>query len=614
MKATLYTAYHKPSPILKSDAVVPLHVGCAKAGAPLPGMVGDHTGDNISDRNAAYCELTGLYWAWKNDTGSSHIGLMHYRRVLDLAGQADDPMTEVFVPRFDVADWLDKTKDWLADADIDVVVPKPHLVGNNLTRNFAKRSQPQDLKLTRKIIAADHPDWLDDFDTVMADRRLLLGNMCLMRRDILDRYCTWMFDILEKVEGADVDRSHYNPYQSRYLGFISERLLTVFMHRLRREDPSLKVHEVHILNTANAMVLPTIADDSLNGPEHINVAFAADRAYLPHTAAMLRSMFDHAAPDRQINLFFLQTDIAQPDMDLLAEVVATRPRTALHPIAAGNPFETSYRSASRAPSNATYNRFLLFDLLPGLDRLLYVDVDMIFRGDVAEIFDTDMGGAPLGAVPDYIMTRTLTGPTRTAHPDIPDMGAYHRDTLGLSDAQIAGYFNAGLLLFNFAAIDDVPGTGAKLIKMAQTGQYLFRDQDILNTYFKDSVFRLPARFNAFNSKLETYARVPQANYHEAMAGRADPLVIHYAAGDHKPWSGHAIGQAQHYWDAIARTPFYPEILTANLAARIKTTAKPHRRQRRIVSVGRKIANRAPFLRAPLLRVYDVLRSVARFGR
>lgn len=608
MTALFYTAYHAPAPLLDSRCVKPIHVGRALATAALPGMIGDDTGASISDLNQSYCELTALYWAWQNDHDHSHIGLMHYRRVLDVAGTVTAPQAEVFVDRFDIPTWLEQTDRWCAQVDTDIVLPRRHVMDMSVAQNYGMRSQSQDLTLTRQVIADHHADWLVDFDTEMAGNSLYLANIALMRRDILDRYCTWLFDILERVAAAPVDRSHYSPYQSRFAGFLAERLLGVFIRRLRREEPELAIAEVNIINTSGAMVLPYIADDSLNGPAHVNVAFAADRAYLPHTAAMLQSLLDHADRSRQINLFFLYTDITPDDLNLLKEVIKVHPRAVLHNIPAGNPFGDSYRSQSRAPSNATYNRFLLFDLLPTLDRLLYIDTDMICMGDIVPIFDTQMGDHQIAAVPDYIMTRTVNGPTQTANPNIDDMADYQRNVLGMNPAQMAGYFNAGLLLLNFAKMD-VRATGAQLIKMAQTGQYLFRDQDILNAHFKDSLLHLPARCNVFNSEAAAYDRVPAANHAAAMAAKADPLIIHYAAGDYKPWNGQAQAMAQHYWAALIRTPFYAEVVVqANEHARMaRQRAKQQRRQ--VVNIGRGVSHRLPMLRAPLIRVYNLLRRI-----
>ncbi|MEL6563916.1 MAG: DUF4422 domain-containing protein [Pseudomonadota bacterium] len=615
MTISIYSAYHAAAPLIQSRAIRPIHVGRARAARPLDPvlapMLGDDSADNISKRNPEFCELTALYWAWKNDAEAQWLGLMHYRRVFDFTGTTaaaeGTRQAELFPGRFDVASWCAETEDWLAESlnHFDLVVPPPHVMGHSVASNYTKRHAPGDWEATRAIIARDHPEYLTSFDYVATGPEILLGNMMLMRKPLANRYCAWLFDILFKLEAVDLDRSLYDPRQRRYLGFVAERLLTVFVHHLSRTEPGIRIHRAAIINMKDAAVFPMITGEHLNGPEHINVAFAADQAYVPHAAAMVRSMLDHAAPERQINLFFLQTDVPNYDLELLASVVATRPNTTLYPIAVDQAFKGSYRSPSRAPSNATYNRFLLFDLLPGLNRLLYIDVDMILLGDVAEIFDWDMGNAPLAAVTDYIMTRVLTGPTPTVDPAVPDLGNYYRNDLGLTEAQILGYFNAGLLLFQFAALDTAK-TGRDLIEMARTGKYLFRDQDILNVYFKNDVLHLPGRYNVFNTVREGYGRVPQANYEAAMEARRNPMVIHYAAGDYKPWKRPVL-LGEHYWQALLRTPFYARILTSH--ARGPAAQRQSLSLARLVATGRSLADRVPALRPALLWTYRQLRRI-----
>jgi lipopolysaccharide biosynthesis glycosyltransferase len=603
---SLYTAYHKEAPLLDSASVRPIHVGAVGAAAPLRGMIGDDTGENISDQNREYCELTALYWAWKNDTDSTHIGLMHYRRVLDFTGQVKEAKAEVYPTRFDIPEWLDAAEGWLEQniEEFDLIVPRLHKMGRSVAENYRKGHAPDDFNLTREIIARDHSAYLSSFDTMAAGFELRMGNMFVMPRALFDQYCTWLFDILSQLETADLDRSHYSPQQCRYLGFIAERLLGVFVLHLQSTNPDLRIAEPAIVNLSNALVTPYLADDSLNGPDHINIAFSADRAYLPHTSAMLHSMLSRADQTRQINLFFLHGGIKGAGLNMLAEVMQAHPNTHLHLINAGAAFDGSYRSASRAPSNATYNRFLLFGLLPALDRLLYLDGDMIFHGDVAQIYDTDMGEHQIAAVPDYIMTRTLSGPTPTIDPNVPDLGEYQRDVLGLNDAQIGRYFNAGLLLFNFSAMD-VVATGEALLAQANNTKYLFRDQDILNSYFKDSYLPLDGRYNVFNTETIGYGRVPHANFEAAMEARLDPVVTHYAAGGYKPWHPRAVPRGQYYWQALIHTPFYAEVLS-------KQTAPAARRQEQQSSarkMGKAVATRVPVLRPVLLWVYHRLRKV-----
>ena len=84
-KIEIFTCYHKIYDIAKSDVIVPIHVGKALSCVNL-NMQGDDTGDNISVKNRYFCELTALYWAWKN-SNADIIGLFHYRRFLNFTTQ-----------------------------------------------------------------------------------------------------------------------------------------------------------------------------------------------------------------------------------------------------------------------------------------------------------------------------------------------------------------------------------------------------------------------------------------------------------------------------------------------------------------------------------------------
>ena len=315
---------------------------------------------------------------------------------------------------------------------------------------------------------------------------------------------------------------------------------------------------------------------------------------------MLRSIADHAAPGRRYNLFFLHSGITGAELALLDSVIEAQPHMKLMAIPAGEGFAASYRSKTRKPSNATYNRFLLFLLMPKVNRLLYLDCDTILMADPAGLFDTNIAGAEVAGVPDWIMSRTLNARITTLDPAVPDLRDYQLRKLGLSDAMVLRYFNAGVMIFNFAAIEDVRKTGKTLIEMALSGRYLFRDQDILNAFFKDRLALLPADWNVFNSASVAYDLVPAKGHAEAMAARADPKLIHYADFAYKPWLGTSVPWGQHYWHALIRTPFYAEVVTG-LAKRQRPGVKVIF-WRVVTKVGRNVARWLPFLRLPLRRI------------
>jgi lipopolysaccharide biosynthesis glycosyltransferase len=613
MKPTIYTAYHKPSALVSSPSIRPIHVGRANAKAQLDDMIGDDTGDNISADNGRYCELTALYWAWKNDTDSSHIGLMHYRRLFDFAGEHTSPKAEVVLGEFTIKDYTKASEDWLAaNPDVDLVLPVPHRMHITTRQNYEAEHDPRDLVEVEAILAADHPDYLPMFHEVMEGNELWLANMFVARRDIMEAYCEWLFDILPKLDAAH-ERLWLSAYNARYLGFMSERLFQIWLKKFLADAPETKVQRVNILNLSNALTFPYLSGDSLNGPEQVNVAFSSDVNYLPHTAAMLRSAIDHLNEDRQYNFFYLHENIPGRDLSLLNSMCFGVPNVTLHLIDVKNPFSENYRSEHHAPTNATFNRFLLFSLLPDLDRLLYIDVDMILKGDIAEIFDVEMDGYKLAAVPDFIMTRVLTTKVETADPEVPDLYAYLRDSLSMSDLQISKYFNAGLMVLNFKEMD-VEATGRRLLEMVEETKYFFRDQDILNEHFKDDYLPMPARYNVFNSNDNEYDDVPVANRAKALAAKHDPFLIHYAAWQHKPWTYPDTQFSDLYWAALERTPFHKRVLLRLIDDSRKHYLGLSKRSpaEAVVSVGLKTADRFPALRPFLLRAYHALRAGKRW--
>ena len=81
-KVKILVACHKPDSVYEDEVYTPIHVGRAisKCTDDMHHMIGDDTGDNISDKNPMYCEVTAQYWAWKNLKDVEYIGLCHYRR------------------------------------------------------------------------------------------------------------------------------------------------------------------------------------------------------------------------------------------------------------------------------------------------------------------------------------------------------------------------------------------------------------------------------------------------------------------------------------------------------------------------------------------------------
>ena len=242
-------AAHKPYPMPPDPMYLPLFVGADgktdESGRPLDiGFARDDTGDNISHLNPGFCELTGLYWAWKN-LGEDYIGLVHYRR--HFAGlHAKGKAPEDALKEKELLPLLPK---------YDVFVPgRRRYVIETLYSHYAHTHYAWQLDLTREIIAEQFPEYLPACDRILKQRWGYMFNMAIMRRDYLDAYCRWLFAILfELKERCAVKQAgtELSAYQGRFYGRISEILFNVWLAREEEAGrlSSQRIRELPWFNT-----------------------------------------------------------------------------------------------------------------------------------------------------------------------------------------------------------------------------------------------------------------------------------------------------------------------------------------------------------------------------
>ncbi|ACX74599.1 conserved hypothetical protein [Fibrobacter succinogenes subsp. succinogenes S85] len=217
MNAKVIVATHKTYRMPTDPMYVPVHVGAE--GKPSLGYIGDNTGDNISLKNKNYCELSGLYWAWKN-LDADYLGIAHYRRHFSIRPKKDKWNSilseKELMPLF---------------SDCDVVLPKPrdYFIETNYSQ-YAYAHHAIDLDTTREILTEKYPEYIPVYDDYMKRTIGHRFNMFIMKRDVLNRYCEWLFDILFELEKR-LDISQYSLNDSRVFGFVSERLLDVWLEK-----------------------------------------------------------------------------------------------------------------------------------------------------------------------------------------------------------------------------------------------------------------------------------------------------------------------------------------------------------------------------------------------
>lgn len=228
-KLVLLVASHKPYSFPADEAYLPVQAGAAAHDAI--GIQPDNSGENISDRNPLYCELTVLYWAWKNLSADA-LGLMHYRRYLGkgktiAGGEEIRRLLEKFpviLPR--------KRRYWIETGESQYV----HAHGQ------------ESLDALRRMMKRYQGEYLPAFEESLRKTSGHRFNMFIMKRELCDAYCQWLFDLLFHLEQEEPQIIF-----PRIFGFLSERML----------DAWLTVNQIPYAE------LPVIHTESQNWPRKI---------------------------------------------------------------------------------------------------------------------------------------------------------------------------------------------------------------------------------------------------------------------------------------------------------------------------------------------------------
>lgn len=235
----IVVATHKKYEMPKDKMYIPIQAG--KEGKESLGYQCDNEGENISIKNPYYCELTALYWAWKN-LNCEYIGLAHYRRHFSNSKKLPKGVNERIKSALNYKD-AEKILE-----NTDIILPKKrNYYIENLYNHYKNTHHIETLDETRKILEEKYPEYLEEFDKLYTRKNAHMFNMFIMKKDILDEYCTWVFDILFELERR-IDPKQYNKFHARYPGRISELLLDVWINTKKLRYEEVRVIDIEKIN------------------------------------------------------------------------------------------------------------------------------------------------------------------------------------------------------------------------------------------------------------------------------------------------------------------------------------------------------------------------------
>jgi hypothetical protein len=241
----ILVGYHKPAHVFQNEILTPIQLGRKNAAEIIPGMLGDDSGDNISELNPMFCETTALYWAWRNyaELGDpDYFGLLHYRRLLDFSP-----------PEMYAVEHVDSVEDVRAESidpenirrlveRYDLCVKAPlsiaYFAENNEEKIFTVLGQYLAAHRDRYIINAyelvsgRYPEYAGDIKLYSTGTGHYLCNIAVMRKEIFFDYAAWLFSILLPLHKMIDYKRHGQDI--RAISYLSERLTGLYMFRQAR--------------------------------------------------------------------------------------------------------------------------------------------------------------------------------------------------------------------------------------------------------------------------------------------------------------------------------------------------------------------------------------------
>ena len=318
--------------------------------------------------------------------------------------------------------------------------------------------------------------------------------------------------------------------------------------------------------------------------KRIDVAICLDARMLDAAIVLAASIKAHACPERPVRLHAL-TDFTSLDLADLAGAM-NDDSFELIPLPCSNVH--AHFPIRDHITAGTYLRFLLPELLPDVDKIIYLDVDVVVHRDLEALYDTPLEGHALAAMPDWpMLVGTLTWPTfyiPYGHERLR-FSAYVRKVLGLECDGTTSYFNCGVMVFDLAYWRTHDVAGRTVAYLTAHPELYYMDQDALNYICGARFARLDQRWNSFancsfpalTNALVRFTRAGRRWEALRTVWRRDPWVIHYA-GANKPWNPAEARTPRDavWWHYAALSPMRERIFAAYAA---KETSQQRRRSK-----------------------------------
>ncbi len=520
-----------------------------------PNMYLDDQGENISEKNKSYCELTTQYWAWKN-MQADYFGFCHYRRLFSFAqktvrpmeyyGQLDErAITELCLDEKTMREFISRY-----DFIIVIGVPAQELKAESVYEQYLNSPELhiKDVDILLQVIQEKYPELYPSAQQYFSGSVCYHCNMFIARKELFYEYCSILFDVLQEVEKR-ADFSEYSKEAYRTIGHLGERMAGVYYTYLKTKK-NCRLGEIQRAFFRFADVQPEAVRPEKQ--ESVPVVLAASQTYAHVLHVCVQSIVDCACVDRFYEIYILHTNISAENQQLfLKKYNGSQMSVAFVDV---TKWTAQYKKHVRKDvCKESFLKFYVLDVFREHDKIVYLDCDTIVCNDIAKLYETELGDCLVAGISDIEFA------SQCNRKDLQTR-SYCLDTLKIN--RPSAYIQAGVLVWNLTNLRKAV-VMRQLLEMTDAGDWRYYDKDILNVLCKGRVKYLDMSWNVTAGQdsrwKETIQYAPYEILEAYEQARKNPSIIHYA-GNPKPWLKPDRDLAYVFWDKARGTVFYEQLV------------------------------------------------------
>lgn len=500
------------SKTVNNPLYVPVRCGAVYDKRENVDMIGDNTGDNISEKRLSFCELTVQYWAWKN-VEADYYGLCHYRRYLSFANEEIpsvsmrlglmDDMSEYSLDKCGIFD-TDKMQkeieqyDMIIPWDYDLYTDCPDKVNEKrvsavdwwlkYASNFVDKNS---FELMKQTVSKLHPEYVQDMEQYMNGRRFRGYNCFIMKKELFFEMCEFEFSVLFEIE-KELCIDHYSSTKNRTLGYLGEWLFSIWIfHQQKQKKWNICEKQLIGFNSVakERTIYPAFQE------KNIPIVLTANDNDRPFLAVCLQSILNTISQENNYDIIILhQSECGNKWLDYVIseqnetienmcsqyENVSIRFIDPCHDID-----KINYKSNLKRGVEGQYYNVMLPWILKKYDKVIYLEKNVLVRYDIAELYKQNVDKFYCAAARDIITIGMINGYNKLLAEDVDDR-------LKLKNKY--NYVNTDVMVMNLREIRRNEEK-EKIIERLTKEEIKVPSKEGINVLYEEKIIFLPFEWN-----------------------------------------------------------------------------------------------------------------------